>query len=345
MDIEIRTTCRPERDEETFFKLNPIVLQAIHNEFQIKLFNEVEDLPFTLRSHENLELIELNGEVRPSIAVLAKEIRTNYVLICNSDIFIGRKSIQKIKDLPTMNHAAISGRRYDLHDNIYYHNQIDDQSLIDTGYRQSSRTLDYFILGRKTIEEISYANNLKSLKLGTVEFDVRLASWLNEREKLIDGSDFLTIFHRNHENFRSVMRTSILLDLRENVSFASNRRVTEFNKEDTRFGGLEYSKFYIDSAGSITRRKVPYVIQMIVSKSVIKLANRIEKLCYGLNFLIFRLFKRTGKILVISRKFKVAFLIPYGTKIKDVPFKVAIAEVLDRDIVNVLGADRLNKGS
>ena len=161
MHFEIRTTCRPEPNEDLFFKFNPIVLQAIKNNIQIRIFNNPNELPRTLQKEKNINLVNLNSQDRPTFGLLSEDINTNFVMICNSDVFMSKDSIQKVKDLSNIGLKAISGRRYDIYDNFYYPDEPDEMLLVDTGYKQSSRTLDYFILEKTTLEEAGAEVELK----------------------------------------------------------------------------------------------------------------------------------------------------------------------------------------
>lgn len=288
--------------------MNPLVHQAIVEDLPIKVSNKKSELPGRLGSFEN---IEINEEYLGNRPTLGEQLGTegSDVLLANSDVFFERGFFPKLSQCKSvLPGLSFSGRRFDIFSEETFSKNIDVEKLKKRGFLQSSQTLDYFYIRAEHFQLIKL---LKGYLPGTVGFDIRLAHTLNSHGSLADITDALPVFHRNHETFKEIFFTSILLEANLNIEFIQSRAVTGVRKRDklTR-GSLSYCAVKLKQNNKISNSAIQSFLSASFEKILIRLANNLEFYTFKINKSIFSRINYKLGILVISRRLKLILVYP-----------------------------------
>ena len=330
---EIRTTCKPSAKLSDFLFHNQIIKQAIDQSLPTKIYNKMHEIPKELLDYEFIKIISDFTEERPSIAKMLSKVNSNYILLCNADIFFEETINEKIKILEKNFPISFLGRRFDVHKEIRFEPNLDNSLNKIHGYLQSSRTIDYFLISS---EACNHLKNIRSLYLGTVGIDIKIISILNRLYNAADATDYITVFHPNHENFRTIFKTSILYNHTRNTVFTEKRKNLNFSSSKKIINGdLSYCHYRLSSSGVIKSgyyfKKLHYFLEKIVSLS----SNKIEYFCYKINKFMFDRLLLKLRLIVISRKFKIIIFLPKMKKSSLKYFEEEAVECVKKQINKV----------
>ena len=306
--------------------MNPLVHQAIVEGLPIKVSNKKSELPDRLCSFENIQINENYFGNRPTLGEQLGSEGSD-VLLANSDIFFERGFFQKLSQCKSiLPGLSFSGRRFDIFSEEAFSKDIDVEKLKKFGFLQSSQTLDYFYIRSQHFQLVKV---LKDELPGTVGFDIRLAHTLNMHSSLADVTDFLPVFHRNHEVFKDILFTSILLEANLNIEFIQSRSEKGVQKSDklTR-GSLSYCHVKLKKNKKFYKSVIRSFFNAAFEKVIIRFANKIEFYTLNINRLIFSRLKYELGILVISRRLKLILVYPIigSTSIK--PYEERLLEFI-----------------
>ena len=323
--FEIRTTCRPATDFNAFLESNLIVRQAIACEFPIRVFNRESEVPAELDEYDNVTLDAAFSGKRPKLGEMLNNISCEKILLCNADVFFERNLAEKLQALPENAVLGISGRRFDVDASLRDHDNFSAEKLRKLGFRQTKRTLDYFIFSRNIAETLLANGSVAEQVPGTVGFDIHLISTFNSHGVGCDASEYISIFHPNHEDFRAVYRSGILLNLTGNKTFSEARASqTSMLKFDAPQGALNYCPFALTPDGVLKTNKFRGRKSYLLSRIFDVASNRFERFCFRANLALYRFFSRRPKIFVLSRRLKIVLLLPIGARCVDADFSEVV---------------------
>lgn len=309
--------------------MNPLVHQAIVEGLPIKVSNKKSELPDRLCSFNNIQINEDYFGNRPTLGEQLGSEGSD-VLLANSDIFFERGFFQKLGQCKSiLPGLSFSGRRFDIFSDEIFSKNIDVKKLKKFGFLQSSQTLDYFYIRAQHFQLIKL---LKYYVPGTVGFDIRMAHTLNTHSSLADVTDFLPVFHRNHEVFKEILFTSILLEANLNTEFIQSRAETGVQKSDKLMrGSLSYCEVKLKKNGKFSRSFIRSFFNATFEKIIIRFANKFERYIYTINRLIFSRIKYELGILVISRRLKLILVYPIIGSTSIRPYEERLLEFIRKN--------------
>lgn len=325
----VATTCRPCLNAAEFMEKNPVVEQVVSSDVPLYIFNRRSEIPNEILLFKNVYLKDNFKGDRPQLGDIICEMSEN-VLICNSDIFFNYEFKNRLNSyLAEKNEFSFSGRRYDIYSEFSYQLGLSEATLKKTGFLQSDRTLDYFVLKR---EHFSLLSPIFSIHPGTVGFDIVISARLNEKSALADGSEFFPVFHRNHEIFKEIFYSSFILDIEQRERFVDDRSSMSLaGSFEYAQGGLVFCSAKINKYGSVTKRIVWYKACAFYEKALTKISNITEVSLFFLNKLIADVFNFELRCVVFSRRLKIALFIPNPLVRDNRSFKARIFSYCQRE--------------
>jgi hypothetical protein len=306
------TTCKPSQNKKEFLEFNELVLCCSSNNWLCSLINGDGELPKDFDLGDNFELIEpANARLRPILTDFTVTTDAEWLIISNSDIWIDGDLVQVLAMLDRYGIDFASTRRWDLPEDIkaskdfvqlqYF--PIDE--LMHIGKRQSMRTMDLFVVRKKTLDmAIGHNVEIGQLIPGTVGFDNNFFGFMSEICKTCDLSDVLNVLHSNHESFRKVFRRNYMINRKQQVSFIEKRdqqRVILTTK-----GCLTWADFRLECHGGglkITANNF-CKLRYYAESARIKVNNSLENFVFNINM---RLYEFINKFNIFSPSIRLLF--------------------------------------